>query len=306
MLWVCALWGADHEWARTTGPAVRVSVLQTAVLQQDKFDESKADRLWSELTYLLSRAKGVVVVAPETALPQYLSEIPLPRLQRLADILHMKGAQLFIGVPVAHGSVVQNAVVEISGDGVTGRMHTKAALMPFGEFIPHGFEWLSPLLDIPLKNLSPSKTLPSLRLSAEGVPVGVLICHEDLDASIGRDEAKQSGLLLNPTNLAWFGTLAGEQRLQISRVRAAEVARPIVRAANGDGSAFIDHHGDLLEVASAGPMVIEGSVRPMTGLTPFLRFGVLSTLLIVSVAQAILNVSYLVLLPSPLMGGAKA
>lgn len=306
VLWVFAWWGADQEWVQTAGPEVRISVLQTAISQQDKFDESKAGALWSELTSLLSRATSSVVVAPETALPQYLSEIPLSQLKRIADILHMNDAQLFIGAPVAYGGVVQNAVVEIGGDGVTGRMHTKAALMPFGEFIPNGFGWLSPLLDIPLKNLSPAKTHPGLRFSVGGVAVGVLICHEDLDASIAIDEAKQSALLLNPTNLAWFDGLAGEQRLQISRVRAAETARPIVRVANGAGSAFIDHRGALLEVAPNGAEVMEGSVWPVSGVTPFLRFGVSGTLLFVSVMQALLTAGYFMLQPPPLKGGAKS
>ena len=51
---------------------------------------------------------------------------------------------------------------------------------------------------------------------------------------------KEATLLVNVTNDAWFGdSTAAHQHLQISRMRALEAGRPMLRAANDGISAII-------------------------------------------------------------------
>lgn len=80
---------------------------------------------------------------------------------------------------------------------------------------------------------------------------------------------------MNVTNDAWFGkTTARHQHLQISRMRALEAGRPLLRAANDGISAIIDAHGRQVNALSSfEPEVLTGDVQPRVGLTPYARIG---------------------------------
>ena len=81
--------------------------------------------------------------------------------------------------------------------------------------------------------------------------------------------------LVNVTNDAWFGrSSARYQHLQISRMRAIEAQRYLVRAANDGVSAVIGPHGELLaRAAEYEPTVLRASIVPRTGLPPYARVG---------------------------------
>ena len=81
--------------------------------------------------------------------------------------------------------------------------------------------------------------------------------------------------LVNVTNDAWFGhSSARHQHLQISRLRALEAGRYMVRAANDGISGVIDAHGAVIARAPEfTPQVLVSQIVPMKGLTPYARVG---------------------------------
>jgi len=82
-------------------------------------------------------------------------------------------------------------------------------------------------------------------------------------------------LLVNVTNDAWFGdSTAAHQHLQISRMRALEAGRTMLRAANDGISAIIGPDGRVTSTLPRfQPGVLTGSVQPRVGLTPYARVG---------------------------------
>jgi apolipoprotein N-acyltransferase len=82
-------------------------------------------------------------------------------------------------------------------------------------------------------------------------------------------------MLLNVTNDSWFGhSPARYQHLQISRLRAMETGRPMVRAANDGVSAVIGHRGEIIARAPEYEAnVMRASLQPRSGLTPYSRIG---------------------------------
>ncbi len=95
-------------------------------------------------------------------------------------------------------------------------------------------------------------------------------------------------MLLNLSNLAWFDdSSALPQHLQISRMRALETARPLLRATNTGITAIIDARGRVTAqlpivvpnelpaagTATAGTTILEGTVQGKAGSTPFIRYG---------------------------------
>jgi apolipoprotein N-acyltransferase len=77
------------------------------------------------------------------------------------------------------------------------------------------------------------------------------------------------------TNDAWFGrSPARFQHFQIARLRALESGRHLIRAANDGISAVVGPKGEILaEAAEYRPTVLQGTVQPLRGLTPYARAG---------------------------------
>jgi apolipoprotein N-acyltransferase len=112
-----------------------------------------------------------------------------------------------------------------------------------------------------------------------GQRIAVNICYEDLFGAeiidAWHDPARAPTMLLNLSNLAWFGdTIALPQHLQIARLRALETGRPVLRATNTGATAIVDARGRVqavLPYATAG--VLDGEVQGHTGTTPYVRYG---------------------------------
>ncbi|MFX5476395.1 nitrilase-related carbon-nitrogen hydrolase, partial [Acinetobacter baumannii] len=61
-----------------------------------------------------------------------------------------------------------------------------------------------------------------------------------------RGQPQPANVLVNVTNLAWFGdTIALDQHLQISRMRALETRRPMLRSTNTGMTAVVAPDGSV-------------------------------------------------------------
>jgi len=81
--------------------------------------------------------------------------------------------------------------------------------------------------------------------------------------------------LINGSNNAWYGdSFAPHQHLQISRMRAVETGRPLLRATTNGISAIIDHKGYVIKRSSQFEIyVLSGEVQPRSGATLSVRWG---------------------------------
>jgi apolipoprotein N-acyltransferase len=112
-------------------------------------------------------------------------------------------------------------------------------------------------------------------LTAAGQKLGLTICYEDSYGSAQLPVLREATLLINVTNDAWFGdSTARHQHLQISRMRALEAGRYLIRAANDGITALIGPQGQILaQLPGFQQAVLKGEVIPMSGLTPYARWG---------------------------------
>ena len=119
--------------------------------------------------------------------------------------------------------------------------------MPFGEFIPPLFKWFTQMMNIPLGDFNRGAVgQPSFEW--QGQRLAPNICYEDLfGEELGArfaNPATAPTILVNVSNIGWFGnTVAIDQHLQISRMRALEFERPMLRATNTGATVIIDHRG---------------------------------------------------------------
>ena len=268
-------------WVQPAGPALHFRLLQTGVPQQRKFDSRYSGRQMRRLLGLIEQSPADLIVTPETAFAAALNDLPGDILGELQRFSRASRSHLFLGIATLSADAQgHNSVIQIAPDADRIARYDKVRLMPFGEYAPAGFSWFTAALDIPLKDLGPGS--PGQRpLILGAARIGILICHEDL---IGRDLRRwlpQAGLLLNPSNLAWFeSSLAIGQRLQIVQMRALEAGRPILRVANTGVTASIDHRGRVRNrLPEMREATLVGQVQPMRGSTPYVRFGDLPVVL---------------------------
>jgi apolipoprotein N-acyltransferase len=274
------------EWTRPIGVPLSFRLLQANVPQNRKFDPNYALQQTLHLIHVIQQHAADLIVTPETAFPQFLGELPASALTDLQKFSDKDGSHLFLGIAtIAADSNGHNSVVHVSPttkEQIFSRVdtltvHEKVRLMPFGEYSPWGFGWFTRSLAIPLKDLSPGpENQNPFHIGRQ--QVGSLICHEDLVGDEALRWVRQSPgttIFINPSNLAWFeGSIAIEQRLQIVRMRALEVARPILRVANTGVTAHINHLGKVeSRLAIEDESVLSGRVQGVDGLTPYGRWG---------------------------------
>jgi apolipoprotein N-acyltransferase len=262
-------------WTHAVGAPLSVAVLQGAVPQDLKWQQSNIAPTRALYARLNDQALGArLIVWPEAAVPQLANEIP----QYLGDVYsrtRAHGSDIIMGIlRVDESGDYFNSVMTLS-DSVS--FYDKHHLVPFAEFFPvPSFirSWLR-LMNLPYSDFKPGAPVQPL-LSAAGVKLAPSICYEDAYGSTERPQlAAGATLLVNVTNDAWFGhSWARYQHLQISRMRALEVQRPLIRAASDGVSALIGSNGQVLaEAAEFRPTVLHGTVQPRSGLTGYVRLG---------------------------------
>ena len=125
--------------------------------------------------------------------------------------------------------------------------YDKIHLVPFGEYEPF------PLIHRVVSNVSSEVggfrkgTSYSVGQLSSGYPIGVFICYEAIyPGEIRRFAANGADLFINISNDGWFGhSAAAEQHLRMTRVRAVENRRWIVRTTNSGITVSIDPYGRI-------------------------------------------------------------
>jgi apolipoprotein N-acyltransferase len=276
-----ALWGVGHglslvSWSQAAAEPFQVSLLQASVPQSDKWRaQVRQPTIDWYLRATLEAPDSQLVIWPETAVPAFRAEVEQTLLEPLHELLRAEGRDVVLGIVDGDpDGAYYNAMLSL---GVSGRDHYhKRHLVPFGEYLPLD-RWTRPVLDflqIPMSDFTLGGDREPV-LSLVGQPVGMNICYEDAYADEVIRALPRATLLINASNDAWFGdSLAPHQHLEIARMRSLETARFLLRATNTGISAVIDERGKITSRSPQFvPAVLTETVRPLQGVTPFVRWG---------------------------------
>lgn len=269
---------AWNQWTADAG-SFSVTLLQGGIAQDEKFEQtSGVPQALSWYQAQLLGATTDLVVAPETAVPLLLQELPAGYWDRLSTGLRSQGHAAMFGMPLGDSQQgFTNSVIGFMPGQTQIQRYDKHHLVPFGEFIPPLFRWFTNLMHIPLGDFNRG-ALGQASFAMRGHRLAVHICYEDLFgeelATRFVDPASAPTALVNVSNLAWFGNgLAIDQHLSIARMRALEFGLPVLRATNTGATAIIAHTGVVQAQLPYGPAgVLQGQVQGRTGLTPFARW----------------------------------
>ena len=277
---------AAPEFTQAAGK-LKVRLLQGNIPQDEKFipGQGVQQALSWYAEQLLANSEPLVVT-PETAIPVLPQQLSPAYWQVLKDKyappngtaqLPVTPQAALVGIPMGGPGVGYSNSVLTLGPADLNYRYDKHHLVPFGEYVPPFFQWFVRMMNMPLGDFAQDRP-PSSVLKWQGQRLLPQICYEDL---FGEEVARYFAMpedaptvLVNMSNLAWFGdTTALAQHVAISRMRALEFQRPIIRATNTGLTGWVDAQGTVRESLppfTRGALVIEFEGR--SGLTPYAQW----------------------------------
>jgi apolipoprotein N-acyltransferase len=272
------------QWTVPANAPLTVRLLQGNVKQEMKFEESGMRAAIDQYQQMITSKPADLIVTPETAIPVLAQQLPAPFASAVRNFSDSTGSAILFGAIggtiTPEGQVIDytNSLFGVTPGTRDVYRYDKHHLVPFGEFVPWGFRWFVNLMSIPLGDFFRGAPVQKPFL-VHNQPVAVDICYEDIFgeeiARTIRESDTPAGVLINSTNLAWFGdTIALDQHLQIARMRSLETGRPMLRATNTGMTAAIDANGKVL--GRLTPYTIgslDVTVQGTAGRTPYITSG---------------------------------
>jgi len=263
----------DVRWTQAASQqAIKVAAVQANIMEELKWKRDLRNDIYQQHIQLSEPyLDHDVIVWPETAIPTFYDIAYQEYLHSYVERLAKIDTEIVVGAftRTFTDEAIFNSIITLSRPT---QIYSKQHLVPFGEYLPlrNFFSLFNRFVTIPASNLSPGDNLPVMTVNDR--PVGVSICYEAVFARDILPALPKAQWLINVTNDAWFGdSLAPYQHLQISRVRALETGRYMVRAANSGISAIINDQGELLRGTELFKVqVVSAEIWPMQGQTPFM------------------------------------
>jgi len=276
LIWLAGAALKGIEWTEADGEGFRATVVQANIPPSMKWDpDANLSNLRAHLGLTRENWDSDLILWPETAIGDYLHEVRETLIRPLAEEARKRGAEMVLGILVLDLDTRDyfNGLISI---GTAEDIYHKRHLIPFGEYIPFK-DWLGPLaraFEVPMSDFSAGTAARPLLRVGERL-AGVSICYEDIFPVEVGEALPEATYLINVSNDAWFGdSLAPHQHLEITRMRALENGRWLLRSTNTGVSAILDHRG---EIVGSVPLFERGAfsarVQPRRGATPFVYLG---------------------------------
>lgn len=272
------------QWTVPANAALSVRLLQGNVKQEMKFEEAGMRAAIDQFQQMITSKPADLVVTPETAIPVLAQQLPPQFASAVRNFSDTTGTAVLFGAIggtiTPEGQVIDytNSLFGVTPGTRDVYRYDKHHLVPFGEFVPWGFRWFVNLMRIPLGDFARGAPVQKPFI-VHNQPVAVDICYEDIFgeeiARSIRESDTPAGVLINSTNLAWFGdTIALDQHLQIARMRSLETGRPMLRATNTGMTAAIDANGKVLGRLTPYTVgSLDVTVQGTSGRTPYVTSG---------------------------------
>ena len=274
------------SFTKPIGEPISIRLIQGNFEQSLKFNPLAINKQIDFYASEIKREAADLIIIPETAFPWPQNNLPAGLINYLQNFSNASSSNLLLGlvgeVVTAKGLQYTNRATGLSPN-TPPYQYDKSHLVPFGEFIPLGFQWFVQAFNVPMSDFAGGslKQAPFniMRKDQPAIHAAITICYEDVFGSELASRVHNSqvpvNLLINMTNLAWFGqSQAPMQQLRLSQMRSIETGLPALRATNTGITAVLGADGKIL---AALPQFTQASlsaqVQPFTGKTPYVIWG---------------------------------
>lgn len=262
------------------GRPFEITLIQGNFPQSLKFNPEYIQEQVDFYENALKDSKSLLTVAPETSFPISLTQIDPAFRNEWLEIGKKRH--------IIFGLFTQNSMHQYANSALgfgpleSDYRYDKSHLVPFGEYIPRGFEWFVSAMTTPLGNHQPGPALQKpfpIKQDSTNIYAGIMICYEDVFggelAKRQRESDLPHHLWINMTNLAWFGDGAVlDQHLRLARMRSLETGIPTIRATNTGVTAIIDSQGEIVsQLPTWQQSKLKGEVQAYDGQTPYVKWG---------------------------------
>jgi apolipoprotein N-acyltransferase len=279
---------------RAAAPRASVGLVVAGVEATERWDPLQALGIVLRLTELTKKveAEGTdFVVWPEAAYP-YTLQRTSRQLPRGGVAIVQPGVRgpILTGVILTGSLGKYNSALVGGADGALSEPYDKMHLMWFGEAVPFEDEipWLRKAF---ARGIGLRAGERQVALKAATARVAVLNCLEDILPAAGREAMEiRPNLLVNLTNDAWFaGTAESSYHLLLSRLRAIETRRDLLRAVNYGPTAWIDANGRIVsQISGDAPGVLRAEPALLEApITPYVRWGEWPTIVALGIGLAV-------------------
>ena len=274
------------SYTKPFGEPISVRLIQGNFEQSLKFNPQAIGQQIDFYVSEIQKQSADLIIIPETAFPWPQNNLPSGLLTYLQNYSNTSFSNLLLGLvgeaPSDQGMQYTNRAIGLSPNAQPYQ-YDKVHLVPFGEFIPPGFHWFIKAFNVPLSDFArgsfDQKPFGIERKNQTSVNAAITICYEDvfggeLASRIQRNK-EPVHLLINMTNLAWFGqSQAPAQQLRLSQLRSLETGLPALRATNTGITAILGSDGKLLQtLPEFTQATLTTKIQPYNGQTPYVRWG---------------------------------
>jgi apolipoprotein N-acyltransferase len=233
----------------------KVAILQGNIeenIKQDKnYDEYITD-VYIKLFKKAAQEKTDLIVMPESAVPFFyfsessikdrffngIKDIKIPIIIGLDNVIYINGKP--------H---LYNSVFLFDENHNLVAFYNKIKLVPFGEYVPFPFKVFSKLFPY-LEGWDFESGSSMNTLNYKNFRIIPLVCFEAVFSTFVANFSKKGNLIVNLSNDAWFGnTSAPFQHFEMSRLRAVETGRYLIRATNTGISAIVSPDGKIIKMS---------------------------------------------------------
>lgn len=199
-------------------------------------------------------AKDDIVLWPESATSMYSMENVFNR-EWIAKIIPEFGYLMTGGIRQSNG-LLYNSVFIIDRQAQIVSHYDKIHLVPFGEYIP-----LRDFIPFDVKKIShgladfsQGTSMHTIKINKKSPAFRILICYEsffgkEIAHNDSESQENRADILVNFTNDAWYRDSPGiYQHFDLTRVRAIENGKSMIRIANTGISAVTSPYGEIMAI----------------------------------------------------------
>ena len=203
--------------------------------------EQNTEKQLLEIIDLISKSTSDLLVFGENNYPFLIETKSIPRIQNILK----NGQSVIIGGTRLIDKKYFNTFMQIENSKIV--FFDKKILVPFGEFLPFR-KYLNFMQSISGSNdysKGINKRLINIDNELSYIPI---ICYEIIFYwNLLNKKNNNADLIINITNDIWFGNFIGPyQHLYLTKLRASEFNKFIIRVSNNGISAIIDQNGKII------------------------------------------------------------
>ena len=231
---------------------IYVSIIQPSSDPFLKYKNGYKNEIEQNILNLVERTspKSEIVVLPEAELPYSMQSKDFTNFIKKIDT---SNKEFISGVWSYKDEYLYNALININ----TSESYNKMHLVPFGEYIPFisSLRGIISFFDMPMSNVKHgNKNQENIAIFQDkAINFAPLICFDIAFSNTVRKSNKSSYFMINISNDTWFGKSIGPyHHLDITRVRAIENNKWIIRSTNDGFSAIITNNGTIVDIIEKG------------------------------------------------------